>query len=290
MNSTAVPTQNQAAEYRTNGTTGKAFRPGGNPDRISKRKARSTPLPERFQVETNPFVKYKRRSSARKLLAHGCKGHRLIRHHGFNSCYFYTLDARELGADRETAAWLEDSANYDNEAVGEAWVRLLDRAFPNQPYAYGLHVGDCGRIGAHVMAGSENAIPNPTAHRDPKRRKHIGNTNEDYVRVLAYIKAKQPPTGEGVRNYRTAVKAAGGARHLSQKSGIRGFRAVKRVRKPSKNIVGDGVGKKVVTPNGAVKTPSTMTLQGFESIVFAGSRGTIRRSWTPTGPPVRGSP
>ncbi len=272
--------------WLTSGTTGKAFRPGGNPNQVSEKKRRA--LPDRFQVETNPFVKPKRRTAAKKLLAHGCKGQRLVRFHGYTGLYFHTLSARELGATGEQAAWLENAANYNNPACLETWVRLLDNAFPNQPYAYGFHVGDCGRIGAHVMAGSENAIPNPIYHRNPERRKHVTNTTGDFVRVLAYLKAKQPPTPENVRHYQAAVKAAGGARHLPQHSGIRGFQAVKRVRKPSKNIVGDGVGKKVDNTNGPIKVSPTMTIERLK-VLLSDAFGPLTETFDPPRPTLYSS-
>ncbi len=268
----------------TNRTTEKAFRPEGGA-RVSDKKRRT--LPERFQVKTNPFVKYKRRTAAKKLLAHGCKGQRLIRHHGYTGLYLYTLSARELGASDEQAARLEDAANYDDEATVQAWVRLLDKAFGHAPYAYGFHVGECGRVHPHVMAGSENAIPKPTYHRNPERRKPIKPTTKDYVMVLAYLKAKQPPTPAGVKNYEAAVKRAGGARHLPQHSSIRGFQARKRVRKPSKKIVLDGVGKKVDTPNGPVKAPRFVLFEDVDTPLFdlfAASRVAVT---TLESPPAR---
>ncbi len=296
MSITFVPTQNQPGmdkfghtEWRTNRTTGEVFRLDAKTAYVSREKRRT--LPDFFRLSQNDpyreFVMLERYGKAKNLFAYGRKGYRLASRHN-NNLFHYTLDAEMLGADQKTAAWLENPANYWNSATVEAWQRLLDTAFPG-PYAWGLHVGENGRVHPHVLAGKRHNVPNPPRD-DPEWRKRRENTTNSYAWTLAYIQPKVPPTPANVRFYEKAVKVAGGACHLPQHSGFRGFRAVKRVRKPSKNIVSDGAAKKVTPLNGVAATPQPMTLERFERVMFPWAGSSYRRVWTPNSPPARGSP
>jgi hypothetical protein len=97
---------------------------------------------------------------------------------------------------------------------------LLDKAFPNTPYQFALHVGRCGRVHAHVLAGQNHAIPKLSCN--PERRKRVTNHPADFRRVVAYLTSKAYSTPEQVSNYRKAIKAAGGEKFLPQHSGFRG--------------------------------------------------------------------
>lgn len=244
--------------WRTNRSTGRAFRPGRKRNRFYNRQSRN--LPGRFRSDF--YAKVGRRISAKKSLAFNRRGRRLLRFHKY-TMFLYTLNARELGADDEQAAWLEDPTNYDNPALVEAWLRLLDAAFPGMPYKWALHIGECRRVHAHAVAGQFHNIPNISPN--PAKRKRVGNTRYDHVRVLAYLTVKNEPTDEQLVNYRKAANRAGGARRLPRHSGFRGFETPKRVGKAPQNPVLDGVGRKLHINNGAVKTHPTMTTERLES-------------------------
>ncbi len=243
--------------WLTNHTTGRAFRPVRKRKRSRNRQSRK--LPGRFRSDF--YAKVGRRISAKKSLAFNRRGRRLLRFHKYTA-FHYTLNARELGADDHQAAWLEDAANYDKPALVEAWLRLFDAAFPEQPYKWALHIGDCGRVHAHVVAGQFHSVPNLS--RDPRRRKLIENTLFDYVRVFGYLTVKNEPTDEQLVNYQKAANRVGGARRLPRHSGFRGFETPKQAKKASINPVLDGVGRKFHINNSAAKTHPTMTTERLE--------------------------
>ncbi len=245
--------------WKTNRTTRKAFQPG----RKRNRNLQGRRLPSRFRSDLH--AKVGRRISAKKSLAFDRRGRRLLRFHKYR-LFLYTLHARELGASDEQTAWLEDPANYDNPALVEAWLRLLDTAFPGMPYKWALHIGECGRIHAHVAGGQLHSIPNPSPN--PANRKLIENTLFDYVKVFGYLTVKNEPTDEQLVGYHKAANRAGGARRLPRHSGFRGFEAPKRARKASKNPVLDGVGRKFNINSGPANTPPAISLEGLDSLLF----------------------
>ncbi len=246
--------------WLTNGTTGRAFRPGRKRNRARNRQSRK--LPGRFRSDF--YAKVGRRISAKKSLAFNRRGRRLLRFHKY-TMFFYSLSAHELGADDDQARWLEDPANYDNPALVEAWLRLLDAAFPEQPYKWALHIGKCGRVDAHVIAGQFHNVPNLSC--DPRKRKLIENTRFDYIRTLAYLTVKNEPTDEQLVGYRKSVNRVGGARRLPRHSGFRGFETPKRVRRAPKNLVLHGVGRNFNINNSPAKAPLTMTTERLKVLL-----------------------
>ncbi len=202
-------TNNQG--WLTNKKTKKKFRRGVD-DLVSQRIYEQ--LPARFRRDSfNDWCD--RQRIARQKLARNKKAWKLLRHYRFQ-VYFYTLSIKELDGE----PWLEDAANYDDPAAVEAWLRLLDKAFPNMPYQFALHVGRCGRVHAHVLAGQNHSIPKLS--RNPERRKRVTNHATHFRRVVAYLTSKAHSTPEQVSVYRKAVKAAGGEKRLPQHSGFRG--------------------------------------------------------------------
>ncbi len=254
MNNTRFIQSKQDTEWRTSRATGRAFRPGRKRNRDPNRQSRK--LPGRFRSDF--YAKVGRRISAKKSLAFNRRGRRLLRFHR-HTAFLYTLNTRELGADDDQAHWLEDPANYDNPALVESWLRLIDAAFPGQPYKWALHIGELGRIHAHIVAGQLHNVPNLS--RDPRRRKLIENTLFDYVRVFGYLTVKNEPIDEQLVNYRKAANRAGGARRLPRHSGFRGSEAPKRIRKAPINPVLDRVGRKLRINNSFAKAPPTMTTE-----------------------------
>ncbi len=249
-------TTSNSGIWKTNHTTGKAFRPG----RKRVRNLQGRRLPSRFRSDLH--AKVGRRISAKKSLAFNRRGRRLLRFYK-HTMFLYTLHARELGASDEQAAWMENSANYDRLEVIETWLRLLDAAFPGMPYKWALHIGECGRVHAHVAGGQLHNIPNISPN--PAKRKLIENTLFDYVRVFGYLTVKNEPTNEQLVGYRKAVNRAGGARRLPRHSGFRGFETPKRVVKASKNPVLDIVCRKFNINNSPANTPPAISLERFES-------------------------
>lgn len=262
--------------WRTNRTTGKAFQPDDR-DLVSKRRRRK--VSARFRRDWRAWCD--RQADARQKLVVGRKGWRLLRNHGFN-LWLYTVSVSELGG----AEWLEDCDRYDDPALVEGWIRLLDKAFGGTPYLFALHVGRCDRVHAHVLTGQLHNVP--ALSNNPERRKRVDNTPADFRRVVAYLTANQYATPKQLAAYDRAVKRAGGERYLPKHSGFRGFQSEKRVQKDPEKRVGDGAAE--IYPVGIVaydKAP-VISPERFETWL-SGAFGAFSVAVTTldTSPPAR---
>jgi hypothetical protein len=265
---TSTPNSHKTSEWRTNRSTGKAFRPDDR-DLVSKRRRRK--VSARFRRDWRAWCD--RQSDARQKLAVGRKGWRLLRYHGFRT-WFYTVSVKELGG----AEWLEDCNRYDDPALVEGWIRLLDKAFAGTPYLFALHVGRCDRVHAHVLAGQEHSVP--LLSNDPERRKRVDNTPADFRRVLAYLTASQHPTPKQVAAYDRAVKRAGGERFLPKHSGFRNFQAKKPVQRRTEKHVGDGAAVIYPVVMAVETAPAPLSPERFETWLSS-AFGTFDRAISP---------